>query len=129
MATSPEWMLTEAMAVRCDLAVRTRSSRIRCSSNCCAPRNGCSPCEARSTRPRLPIAGARRHIQRDAHDSTATVVKPTVPTEPNSTREHTAYEVTRIKLSLASVTDHVKREAIWGLLREVASAADPARRA
>ena len=37
------------------------------------------------------------------------------------------YEVTRIELPLASMTDDEKREAVWGLLREVASAADPAR--
>jgi hypothetical protein len=37
------------------------------------------------------------------------------------------YEVTRIKLPLTSVTDDAKRETIWGLLREVASLADPAR--
>jgi hypothetical protein len=35
--------------------------------------------------------------------------------------------VTKIRLPLASVTNEAKRVAIWGLLREVASVADPAR--
>lgn len=40
----------------------------------------------------------------------------------------TGYEVTKIRLPLASVTDDAKRDAVWKLLREVASVADPARR-
>ncbi|WP_344257231.1 DUF499 domain-containing protein [Terrabacter carboxydivorans] len=38
------------------------------------------------------------------------------------------YEVTKLRLPLTSVTDDARREAVWALLREVASVADPARR-
>ena len=38
------------------------------------------------------------------------------------------YEITKIRLPSASVTDDTRREAIWVLLREIASVADPARR-
>jgi len=130
MATSPEWMLTDSDGSEVrpgsphQIQPNSMQQQLRARRETAAP----------AATPDQPVRDFPSPEPADTFNATPMtpsppVVEPAVPTEPNSTREHTAYEVTRIKLSLASVTDHVKREAIWGLLREVASAADPARRA
>ncbi len=37
------------------------------------------------------------------------------------------YEVTTLRMPLSSMTDHSKREEVWGLVRELASLVDPAK--
>ncbi|MDP9848105.1 DUF499 domain-containing protein [Streptosporangium lutulentum] len=41
--------------------------------------------------------------------------------------EATTYEVTKVRMPLSSLTNDAKREAVWGLIRELASLVDPAR--
>lgn len=69
-----------------------------------------------------PTASGIRSAQPESPGSSATSMSTPLPTV------ETLYEVTKIRLPLASVTDDAKREAVWALLREVASVADPARR-
>ncbi|TQS21373.1 DUF499 domain-containing protein [Microbispora sp. KK1-11] len=41
--------------------------------------------------------------------------------------EEPTYEVTRVRMPLSSLTDDSRREAVWGLIRELASLVDPAK--
>ncbi|MFI6496657.1 DUF499 domain-containing protein [Nonomuraea typhae] len=52
----------------------------------------------------------------------------TVSTSPGGA-EATTYEVTKVRMPLSSLTNDAKREAVWGLIRELASLVDPARTA
>lgn len=71
-----------------------------------------------------PTAPGPRPGEAEVAEQAETAAPAPAPAQP----ANMSYEVTKIRLPLASVTDDAKREAIWALLREVASVADPARR-
>jgi hypothetical protein len=123
LATSAEWMLADSDGDE----VRPGSPhQIQPNSMQQQLRSRPVASQSRSEVDQGQIALDDREHQPVTVDATAEDVEPSRAPSPSASSDP-SFEVTRIHLPFASLTDDTKRNAVWGLLREVASVADPAR--
>lgn len=127
LATSPEWMLTDSdgIEVRPDspAQIQPNSMQQQLRPRPAGPEPTATPTGVQGAEPAAgdaPWSPPTVTVSGDGSGAGTSVTDPT---------GQTRYEVTKIGLPLASMTDASRREAIWGLLHELARLADPARAA
>ncbi|MEU4094896.1 DUF499 domain-containing protein [Streptomyces sp. NPDC026673] len=132
LATSPDWMLTDSdgLEIRPASAAQIQSATLQQQLR---PRVTEEPAES-SAQGETVAAETVGHGKRavggrvnelDSADLDA--AKPSVPTSVAADASEKTFETTTINIPFSSVTDPLKRDHVWHLVREIASLIDPAR--